>query len=137
MGNNFPIYKAERDAGLADKVRASASIIYTSALEVVQPSDNAKALATASDIYKRACATNEGQIDLYYIKSILATTGWNLNDDVFDAAEMWSARYTPEDKPFNLEHDPRRVRGHITGNYVIDEQGKLVPDTATIDELPA
>lgn len=137
MGNHIPIYKAEIKDGVADKVRTTASIAYASSIQLVEPSENMRALATASDIYKHACASNEGQIDLYYMKSILATTGWNLNDDVFDKAETWVARYTPEDKPFNLEHDPRRVRGHITGNYVIDDNNNIIVDNTAIDDLPA
>jgi hypothetical protein len=73
-----------------------------------------------------ALAENKSQIDLYYIKSILVSTGWNKNDDVFDPAELWNARNTPEDKPFNFMHDETDIIGHITANEVVDFEGRLI-----------
>ena len=40
--------------------------------------------------------------DLYYVQSILVSSSWNKNDDIFDKSEIWLARHTPEDKPTNL-----------------------------------
>lgn len=133
----IPVYKAEVDLGLAEAVRASACISYASEIlpankEVISPIDVAK----AKEIVGKAFATNENQFDLYYLNTILVTVGWNKNDDVFDKKEVWVARYTPEDKPFNIEHDPRRVRGHITGNYVIRDDNSVIPDNVSIDDLP-
>ena len=45
------------------------------------------------------------QKDLYYLNSILVSAGWNKNDDVFDVADLWAARETPIDKPFNYMPD--------------------------------
>ena len=41
---------------------------------------------------------------LHYLDSILVSVGWNKNDDVFDSVEVWAARHSPGDKPFNFEH---------------------------------
>ena len=30
--------------------------------------------------------------DLYYVQSILVSSSWNRNDDVFDRAEVWAAQ---------------------------------------------
>ena len=79
---------------------------------------------------------NEEQFDLHYIYTILATTGWNRNDDVFDRYEMWAARSTAEDKPFNKGHDPNDIIGHITGNAVVNENYELVNPNADVDSLP-
>ena len=68
-------------------------------------------------------AENKEQIDLYYLSSVLVSTGWNKNDDVFDAQEMWEARSTPEDKQFNYMHNEKDIIGHITANYVVDFEG--------------
>lgn len=68
------------------------------------------------------------QPDLYYLDTILVSTAWNLNDDVFIVPEVWAARESPEDKPFNFEHNGDDIIGHITGNSVIDESGKVVLD---------
>ena len=62
---------------------------------------------------------NPDQIDLFYIKSVLVSTGWNKNDDVFDAAETWAARNTPEDKQFNFMHNENDIIGHITGSALL------------------
>jgi len=82
-----------------------------------------------------AKAENKDQIDLYYLKSILVSTGWNKNDDVFDPKELFDARSTPEDKPFNYMHDEKDIIGHITGNVVVDFNGEEIdPET---EEVPS
>jgi hypothetical protein len=136
----IPIYKAEREAGLVEQIRTQGSISYASTLSSANPKETLKKLivAKANEIAAKelAEATNQGQIDLHYLDTILATVGWNKNQDVFDKVETWIARYTPEDKPWNLEHDPRCVRGHITGNYVIDIDGNVIAQDTDIDDLP-
>jgi hypothetical protein len=132
MNRRIPIYKAERDAGIADVLRTTATVAYASELQI----SDIKLAQAKADKLKTAIATNEGQIDLHYLKSILATVGWNNNDDVFGKKETWVARATPEDKPFNIEHQPRQIRGHITGNYIIDYKGNTLDDNLTVDELP-
>ena len=82
-----------------------------------------------------AKAENKDQIDLYYLKSILVSTGWNKNDDVFDPKELFAARSTPEDKPFNYMHNEKDIIGHITGNVVVDFDGKEIDSEA--EELPS
>lgn len=133
---SIPIFTVELNDGVADKVRATASICYASVLETVNHDKLTEFLSKKQEQIFNALATNQNQPDLHYLKSILATAGWNKNDDVFDAMEMWLARHTAEDKPFNIEHDPRQVRGHITGNYAINEENEVISDTSTIDELP-
>jgi len=107
------IFKSEIKDGIAELVKSNASIAFCSEASPYIP--------TQVEINScKAFAENKDQIDLYYIKSILASAGWNKNDDVFDAAEMWNARSTPEDKQFNYMHDEKDIIGHITGSYVID-----------------
>lgn len=132
----IPIYKEEVNAGLADKIIANASVAYLSvaALAPEIAAQQLKYIQTNAKLLSRA--TNENQIDLHYLKSILATIGWNKNDDVFDRIETWVARSTPEDKPFNYEHNARDIIGHITGNYAVDFDGKILPDDAPVDDLP-
>ena len=74
--------------------------------------------------------------DLFYVPTILVTTGCNLNDDIFDPEETWNARKTPEDKPFNLEHNEKEIIGHITDNFVVDDDFNVIADDTTIDKLP-
>lgn len=121
------IYPQETDDGLAEKISASSSISYASIVEpcdIEQNKIKTKTLASVSDA------------DLYYVQSILVSSSWNRNDDVFDRAEVWAARKTPEDKPTNLEHDENLIIGHITSNWPIDNEGKTIADDIEVDELP-
>ena len=74
--------------------------------------------------------------DLHYVQSILVTTNWNKNDDVFDATEVWNARHTPQHKPTNVGHDEHEIVGHMTTNWVIDEDGHLIDDNISMGDLP-
>ena len=51
--------------------------------------------------------------DLYPFSGILVSTGWNQNADVFDRAEVWEAKDTPEDKPLNYEHNETDIIGSV------------------------
>lgn len=70
--------------------------------------------------FLKSTASNPGQLDLYYMDAILATVGWNENDDIFDPVDMWNARNTPVDKQFNFMHDEKDIIGHITASKVLD-----------------
>ena len=125
----FPIFKAEIQDGLRDKIISNLSISSTCDLEICDPFLIKNTL--------RATAENKNQVDLHYLKSILVTTGWNKNDDVFDKAEVWTAKSTPSDKPFNYEHDQSQIIGHITGCKVIADDGSDIIEELPIDELPS
>lgn len=125
----FPIFKAEIQDGLRDKIISNLSISSTCDLEICDPFLIKNAL--------RSTAENKNQVDLHYLKSILVTTGWNKNDDVFDKAEVWTAKSTPSDKPFNYEHDQSQIIGHITGCKVIADDGSDIIEELPIDELPS
>ncbi len=126
--NEIVVYKSEIEDGLKDKITSSLTVSSCSELEIVQPFE-------VSEF--KTIAENKGQVDLYYLKSILVSTGWNKNDDVFDRAEVWAARKSPEDKPFNYEHDQNQIIGHITACRAIAVDGKMIPDDTVIDNLPS
>jgi hypothetical protein len=122
------IFEQEKLDGLQELLTASASISYAS---VVSPCDhdlkktkNLKSIASFNDN------------DLYYVQSILVSSSWNKNDDIFDKSEVWNARNTPEDKPTNLEHDESLIIGHIVSNWPITEDGILIDENTPIDNLP-
>ena len=97
------IYQSEIQDGLADTLKNN-SIACCAIAEKSDPMPIPELdAATQKQLEKLGIATaeNKDQIDLYYLKSILVSTGWNKNDDVFDPSELWSAKDTPEDKPFN------------------------------------
>ncbi len=129
MTNIIPIYKAE--VGLKNKILASNAIAYVS--ELVPESDQ-----TIKDKVLAQYSSQGGQHDrdLYYTRSVLVTTSWNKNDDVFDSREVWAARKTPTHKPTNIEHDEKQLVGHITENWAIDIDGNLIDEESNVDSLP-
>lgn len=76
------------------------------------------------------------QSDLYYLNSVLVSAGWNKNDDVFEVVDLWDARNTPVNKPFNYMHDETDIIGHMTASAVMGPDGTLVDDSCPVDQLP-
>lgn len=128
MEFNMQIFDNEINDGLQEKISSNASIAYACVAEKCAKNDinikNIKSLASYEDS------------DLYYVQSILVSSSWNKNDDIFDKAEVWLAKNTPEDKPTNLEHDESIIIGHITSNWPITNSGDLLDPTTSIDSLP-
>lgn len=131
------IYKAEANIqGLAEKIQANSRIAYSAQLLPVQdPTEVDRFTAAMSAEFMGAHADLKDD-DLYFTKSILVSSNWNLNDDVFDKYETWAARHTPAHKPTNLGHDEHHIVGHMTDNWVIDNDGKIVADSTLIDDVP-
>ena len=117
------IYPQEIKDGVSELVQSSASVAYCMPASLCEEIESET--QEAGDKIKAESA-NPKQIDLYYLKSCLVSTGWNKNDDVFDASQTWAARNTPEDKQFNFMHDENDIIGHITGSYVVDREGNRI-----------
>lgn len=131
------IYQQEILDGLSEAIHAQASVAYCAPAVLVHLDDDPTRTSWENDfIRKIAASSNPNQIDLYYMKSILVSTGWNKNDDVFDPKETWSARTTPEDKQFNFMHNENDIIGHITGCYVVDRNGNKI-DASENSEAPS
>ena len=125
--NQIQIFKYEIEDGIADSVKSTASVAYcspatihkgnwTTPTEVLFPKNE--------NVLEQVVAQNKDQFDLFYLESVLVSTGWNKNDDVFLAEATWEARNTPEDKQFNYMHDENDIIGHITGSYVLTKDGR-------------
>lgn len=127
------IYEHEKKDGISDLVQANASLAYLCKAEF-DDSKNKKSLNIKDQI---VVANNQDSIDLFYMKDIMVSTGWNNNRDIFTNAEVWPARSTPEDKPFNIEHNQKQIIGHMTGSYVIDEESNIVANDTKDVDLPA
>lgn len=118
-------YAQEIKDGIQDLVENNCTIAYCAPVDL-EITDKEKAIALSNiDVDNK----EDKQFDLYYLSSVLVSSGWNKNDDVFDPQEMWAARSTPEDKQFNYMHDEKDIIGHITGNYVVDFSGKSLDGT--------
>ena len=124
------IYQNEITDGLAEKITASACVSYAALAEPV--SDNETALKIKAN--KSVAGLND--TDLYYVQSILVTSSWNKNDDIFDKLEVWQARNTPEDKPTNLDHNEEVIIGHITSNWPITEDGIMIDPSTPEENIP-
>lgn len=80
-----------------------------------------------------AGASLEDQRDLLKMKSVLVSTGMNLNDDVFIPEEILPARDTGAHKPVNIEHDETRIIGHMLRTFVTAKDGSRI-DESEIEE---
>ena len=119
------IHKQEILDGLSEKIEASASVSLDAQILIDSDLDH----PSEEEIQKTLAGyghSNPDQIDLYYINTVLVSTGWNKNDDVFAAEEAWAARDTPVDKQFNYMHDESDIIGHITGSTVVDANGTKI-----------
>lgn len=130
----IPIFEYETQAGIADLVRSSCSIAYSAVAKPVETLESVLVRLPQHVIDKLSAyaEANPSQFDLFYLESILASVGWNQNDDVFDAAEVWAARHTPVDKQFNYMHDETDIIGHLTSSKIVDYDGKVIAAEADL-----
>ena len=124
------IFAAEIEDGLEHKIAAAASITYACVAEPVAKTEERQKIRSVKSI------ASIDDSDLYYVQSILVSSSWNKNDDIFDKVEVWKAKDTPEDKPTNLEHDENTIIGHITANWPITEDGSPIDIDTSYDYLP-
>jgi hypothetical protein len=129
-----PVYRAEIEAGLADQVRARASVAYATALRLTPDErvDRDRLLALARSWSK----ASTGDFDLHPLDFVIATTNWNNNDDVFDRVETFVARKTPEHKQLNVGHQDSKIVGHIITSAVVTADFQPIAEDAATDDLP-
>lgn len=125
------IYKNEIKDGLGEKVQASAMISFASTPVIVTDKGDEIRSYASTDLMK-----NIGeQKDLAPIQSILVSTGWNANRDVFTPLEAWAARHTPVNKQVNFGHTDAIV-GHMVASFVTDFNGNTISDDISFEDLP-
>lgn len=112
------LFEQEIKDGLSNCL-ANHSIAYT--LDITSLKDE-----TLADVKKWVATASIEQPDLFYMDSILATLGWNLNDDIFLKDEVFSARNTPVDKPFNKMHVQDDIIGHMTASRLLNSDYQVV-----------
>jgi len=122
------IFNAEKKDNLTELLSTKACVTYAS---LASPSLSFK--ADIPDFKSMASLNDE---DLYYIQSILVTSSWNKNDDIFNKKEIWLAKDTPTHKPTNLEHDENTIIGHITANWPMTIDGVLIDNKTPLENLP-
>ena len=122
------IYQNEENDNLAEKLKNQATIAFSSIAKKVEPSKSLMKLIANQDFF----GANPNQADLFYLESILASVGWNKNDDVFSSDFVWGAKDTPVDKPFNFMHNEADIIGHITSSRVVDKEANIVDDYSNL-----
>lgn len=125
------IYNKEKEDGLEHKLSSPVTHIEAK-VKIPQSLTKEKSL---DDLMKYLSSANIGSIkeligvdqpDLALLVAILVSTGWNLNDDVFLAKELWDAKQSPEHKPIDLEHNSSVIIGHMVKSRVLDKQGNEI-----------
>lgn len=126
------VYENEKKDGLESIISSNASLAYLTKLEV-NSNDKADLAKLFESLAIKRDMNNYG---LHPMKSILVSSVWNLNDDVFVGEEVLAARDTPRNKPLNIGHDQKEIIGHMTDCSVIDDEGKTVDVTLAEKDLP-
>lgn len=131
----IPVYESEIKDNVSELVKTRASIDFLSLLKVVEPTEIYKTIShkAISQVPQLVNLTKD-HWDLHYLNSVLASIGWNGNDDVFDSAEMWLARHSPVYKQVNYMHNEKDIIGSIIASIVIDSGGNVINDDA--EHLP-
>lgn len=128
------IYKVEKQDGLEDALKNN-RLACSATFEAVRSAVDVDDLSDAVKQHIKATAS-VGDEDLFWFRSILASTGWNKNNDVFLPEELWAARATATDKKIDDLHLDDVVVGHITASEVIADDRSPIPDTSDVEDLP-
>jgi len=126
------VFKYEELCGLKDQVAKDLSVAFL--LEPVKIDVIGNELTFQS--MTRAAEEYLKQIDLFYFESVLASTGWNKNDDIFLKAELWAARSSPINKKINYMHNERDIIGHIITSFAFDTEQKSLAFELTNENIP-
>lgn len=130
MKNDIKVYDLEKELGLEDQIRSQASVVFD-----VPVMGDTKRGSLELDLAGKSFASVDDP-DLYHVYSILVSTVWNRNDDVFTKEEVWAARNTPIFKPTNLEHDEKQMVGSIVDSWPVDMNFDLIPNDIEPSDLP-
>jgi hypothetical protein len=130
------VYQAEINAGLEKQIKANASIAYTMPT-MIDKDYPGKSISTnirdEVDWLTKASAEDD---DVFKVYSILVSTSWNKNDDVFGPEDVWVSKSTPLYKPTNIEHNEKEIVGNIIGNWPVDKNFELINEDTDINDLP-
>lgn len=124
------IFDIEKADGLQDKLSQSSIClaapcsISDKKLTKIELDDFIATLRSNADFNSLKDLIGIDQPDLALLVSVLVSTGWNLNDDVFLSEELIAAKDTPIHKPIDYEHDPKVILGHIIKSRLVDKTGK-------------
>ncbi len=130
------VFKYEIRDGLKDNIMSDLSVAFylePNKIDILNNEELIKLSFAAVDEYYQQFDPSQ----LYYFESVLTSTGWNKNDDIFDRAELWNAKASPINKKINYMHDEEDIIGHMTRSFILDNSSKSVSFESTIDNVPA
>lgn len=128
------IYKTEIADGISSKVESSGSIEFEVKLKTPTEDKSEEIVSQASEmksLLENACDRK----DLAAIQSILVSTGWNGNTDIFTPEQLWAARLTPILKQVNLGHTDKIV-GTMVHSFATDFDGNVLSNDLEDSEIP-
>lgn len=142
------IYKQEILDGISKQIKSQANIrcnVLIKNLNIVNSSKADRTIFTpdnrepyADDVEEPSDLEieepTELDSDLYPLKTVLVSSGWNKNDDVFSKEELYKAKDTPVNKKINFQHDELIIIGHIDNSYMADKMGNMLD--CSIEEVP-
>jgi len=138
--NDIIVFESEKKSGLEERIRSQASLAYASPLCSLDTLPTALSSDVTSSCQKAlnefVARAGRDDEDVYHTFSILVTTSWNKNDDVFSKEEVWASKNTPKYKPANIEHDEKKIVGGIVGSWPVDASFGLIPEEVSADSLP-
>lgn len=140
------IFAKEKELGLAEKMECSTSSIcikatvaagegseeqnkkLLSSIEKIEGSnfEQLKQTLKRLDVAIAKCKKDKQNSTLAYGSAILVSSVMNLNDDMFVPEELWNARFTPINTPFNQMHESQNIIGHIYGCRLLNAKGEAV-----------
>jgi len=129
------VFAAEKEAGLEHKIRSQSSIAFHAPVAAYDGTiaDDPTFQPKVENLLELAEAAVDDP-DIHHVFSILVSTVWNKNDDIFNKDEVWAARATPRFKPTNLGHDEKQIVGGIINSWAVDANFNLIDDDST--DLP-
>ena len=132
------VYPQEIQDGIANIVKANSSIAYSSPIVSKLDSDIVESfISKITPSLSAKAGRNIDRIDLYPLQTVLVTAGvWNINTDIFTKEETWPARYSPQDKPFNFQHQQSDIIGHMTDSFVVDDNFNIVSMESSLADIP-
>jgi hypothetical protein len=132
------VYPDEINDGIGNLVKANNSIAYVSPLLQKMSDEVANEfIDRVSPVLSAKANRQIDRIDLYPLQTVLVTAGvWNINTDIFTKEPTWEARFSAQDKPFNLQHVQSDIIGHMTDNFVVDDNYNIVPMDSVLADVP-
>lgn len=138
---SLPIFDAEREAGLTDALgRSVAHVVAPVTVAEIDPKDE-DVVSFLSNLKQQAAQAKlldciPDQPDLAKIDSILVSTGWNKNDDVFLPDQLYPSATSAAHKPINIGHEDVRIIGHMIKSRPVNFDGSPLV-VAAGDAVPA